>query len=92
MNDRKDKEESFPVKIQDKDTKHLFSNYVITLHNLEEMILGFGVRNIDDPNTVTIQNYFHITIPHLERLSKLLSNKVSDLNKMREKGGDDVKS
>lgn len=69
------------VQICDDHALHYFSNFILTMCNDEEVILGFGNRKIKRMNEVEINSYFHLTIPHLKRLSKLLIQKIDELEK-----------
>jgi hypothetical protein len=69
------------IEISDDQAKHYFSNFVLTISNNEEIILGFGNRKVKNINEIDMINYFHLTIPHLKRLTSLLEKKVKEIEK-----------
>jgi len=71
------------LEIIDEDAGHLFSNLISFNINPEEVCLGLGVRDVREPNVVTIQDYLHLTIPHFLRFADAVNQQV---NLLVEKG------
>ncbi|MCK4835975.1 MAG: hypothetical protein KAT17_05025 [Candidatus Aminicenantes bacterium] len=71
------------IEIIDDQANHIYSNLISFNVNPEEVCMGLGIRTVKDPNTVDLQTYVHLTIPHFLRFADAVSKQV---NLLMEKG------
>jgi hypothetical protein len=68
--------ENDKLTILDEDARHLFSNLISFNINPEEVCMGLGIRDIQDPAAVKIHTYLHMTIPHFLRYADAVNKQV----------------
>ena len=76
-------EKNEKIEINDDNAESIYSNLISFNVNPEEVCMGLGIREIKDPNQVSIQTYVHLTIPHFLRFAEAVNKQV---NLLVEKG------
>lgn len=69
--------ENEKIEIKDENAAHIYSNLISFNVNPEEVCMGMGIRNIKNTNTVSIQTYIHLTIPHFLRFAETVNKQVT---------------
>jgi hypothetical protein len=64
------------VNITDDQAMHLYANLISFHVNPEEICLGMGIRNVQEPQRVDIHTYLHLTIPHFLRFAETVNKQV----------------
>jgi hypothetical protein len=64
------------LNINDDQSVHLYANLVSFHVNPEEICLGMGIRNVQDPQRVDVHSYIHLTIPHFLRFADTVNKQV----------------
>ena len=64
------------IEISDIHAQHVYANLVSFNVNPEEICLGLGIRNVNDPSRVAIHTYTHLTIPHFLRFADMVNKQV----------------
>lgn len=64
------------LNISDDQSVHLYANLVSFHVNPEEICLGMGIRNVQDPQRVDVHSYIHLTIPHFLRFADTVNKQV----------------
>jgi hypothetical protein len=65
------------IEIIDDNAEQIYSNLISFNVNPEEVCMGMGIREIKDPNHVSIQTYVHLTIPHFLRFADAVNKQVT---------------
>lgn len=69
--------ENEKIEIIDTNAQHIYSNLISFNVNPEEVCMGMGIRNVKNANTVTVQSYIHLTIPHFLRFAETVNKQVT---------------
>ena len=64
------------IEIADDAAVHVYSNLISFNINPEEICLGMGIRDIQDPYKVNVHTYLHLTIPHFLRFADAVGKQV----------------
>ncbi len=64
------------IKIDDQIAEHCFANFSVFNTGPEEICIGFGVRDLQDPYKVNLFHYYHLTIPHFLRFAQLVNQQM----------------
>jgi len=65
--------------IRDDQAVHLFANLISFNINPEEICIGMGIRELQQPQTVNVHTYMHLTIPHFLRFAEAVQHQVDIL-------------
>lgn len=67
------------LEVFDQNADHFYSNLISFHVNPEEVCVGLGIRDVQEPSRVNIHTYVHLTIPHFLRFAETINKQVETL-------------
>lgn len=65
------------MEIIDEEADHVFSNLASFNINAEEVCMGFGIRDVRQPQLVSMHTYLHLTVPHFLRFAETVNQQIN---------------
>ena len=64
------------IEVYEEDAESIYSNIVSFNINPEEVCMGVGIRNVQNPNVVNVSKYIYMSIPHFLRFADAVNKQV----------------